>query len=47
MVVTNIALIVMPDYNILVNMKKQLEGEDNYHGSYETSSVLEVNSKTL
>ena len=26
-------------------MRKQLEDEDNYHGSCETSSVLEVNSK--
>jgi len=26
-------------------MRKQLEDEDNYHGSNETSSLLEVNSK--
>ena len=33
------------DYNIPVNMRKQLE-DDYYHGSYETSSFLEVNSKS-
>jgi hypothetical protein len=33
------------DYTIPVNIRKQLEDEDNYHGSYETSSLLEVNSK--
>jgi len=33
------------DYNIPVNVRKQLEDEDYYHGSYETSSLLEVNSK--
>lgn len=33
------------DYSILVDMRKQLEDEDNYHGSNETSSLLEVNSK--
>lgn len=33
------------DYNIPVNMRKQLKDEDYYHGSYETSSLLEVNSK--
>jgi len=33
------------DYSIPVNVRKQLEDEDYYHGSYETSSVLEVNSK--
>jgi hypothetical protein len=33
------------DYIIPVNRRKQLEDEDNYRGSYETSSLLEVNSK--
>lgn len=33
------------DYSIQVNMRKQLEDEDYYHSSYETSSLLEVNSK--
>jgi len=32
------------DYNIPVNVRKQPEDE-YYHGSYETSSFLEVNSK--
>jgi len=33
------------DYSIPVNMRKQ-PGDDYYHGSYETSSLLEVNSKS-
>jgi len=33
------------NYNIPVNMRKQLE-DDYYHGSYKTSSFLEVNSKS-
>jgi hypothetical protein len=33
------------DYSIPGNMRKQLEDEDYYRGLYETSSLLEANSK--
>ena len=33
------------DYIIPVHMRKQLEDKDYYHGSYETSSLREVNTK--